>query len=45
MIFGPSESGDMAKINLGTWSPFRKHLVKNVGVVCDSALQLDEMSK
>lgn len=45
MIFGPSESGDMAEIYLGTLSCFRKHPVKNVGVVCYSALTSDKMSK
>jgi len=42
MLFGPSESADLAKIELGTLSPYLKHQVKNLGITCDSALRFDK---
>ncbi len=30
---------DTDVVNLGTLSPFRKHQVTNLGVICDSALK------
>ncbi len=42
ILFGPSESVDTSKIELGILSPFRTHQVKNLGIVCDSALKFDK---
>ncbi len=41
IVFGPSEMSDTDGVNLGTLSPFRKHQVKNLGVICDSALKFN----
>ncbi|XDV19494.1 hypothetical protein PO909_024959 [Leuciscus waleckii] len=42
ILFGPSESADTSKIKLGTLSPYLRHQVKNLGIICDSALKFDK---
>lgn len=41
ILLGPSELHDTTKIKLGTLTAFRKHQVKKLSVVCDSALKFD----
>lgn len=45
ILLGPSELHGMTKIKLGTLTAIRKHQVKNLSVVCDSALKFDKQIK
>ena len=42
ILFGPSESANISEIELGTLSPYLMNQVKNVGIICDSALKFDK---
>lgn len=42
ILIGPSEPGDTVPLKLGPLSLFTKHQVKNLGVICDSALKFDK---
>ncbi len=42
ILFGPSDSVDTSKFELGTLSSIWTHKVKNLGIVFDSALKLDK---
>ncbi len=37
-----SQPGDAVELKLGPLSLFNKHQVKNLGVMCDSALKFDK---
>lgn len=42
ILFGPSDLDNVVETELGPLSLFRKHHVKNLGMICDSALKFDK---
>jgi len=42
ILFGPSESAETSKIELVRLSPYLMRQVKNLGIICDSALKFDK---
>lgn len=42
IVFGPTDLENTSEAKLGPLSLFRKHHVKNLGMICDSALKFDK---